>query len=135
MAADSRFVGVEIEGAKQLRKIARDAGDREARRALSAGHKAAADIVATRAKDHVPYRSGALYGSIRPSGTLSAASVRAGSASVPYAGPIHYGWPARNIEPNMFIAQAVGDKLGDVRDAIETLYRAVASELKTTTRG
>jgi len=32
--------------------------------------------------------------------------VQAGRASVPYAGPIHWGWPARNIEPQPFLTDA-----------------------------
>ena len=30
----------------------------------------------------------------------------AGGASLPYAGPIHWGWPARRIEAQPFIADA-----------------------------
>lgn len=30
----------------------------------------------------------------------------AGRASVPYAGPIHYGWPAHGIEANPFVTDA-----------------------------
>jgi hypothetical protein len=30
----------------------------------------------------------------------------AGRASVPYAGPIHWGWPARNISANPFLSNA-----------------------------
>lgn len=33
----------------------------------------------------------------------------AGGAAVPYAGPIHWGWPSHNIEPQPFIAAAAQD--------------------------
>ena len=33
----------------------------------------------------------------------------AGGAKVPYAGPIHWGWPDRNIEPHPFIADTAGE--------------------------
>jgi hypothetical protein len=34
------------------------------------------------------------------------ARVVAGRASVPYAPPIHWGWPARNIAAQPFVSQA-----------------------------
>ncbi|MDG4860140.1 hypothetical protein P8605_18620, partial [Streptomyces sp. T-3] len=40
-------------------------------------------------------RSGRLVGTVRSSGTKTTAVVRAGRASVPYAGPVHWGWPTR----------------------------------------
>lgn len=33
----------------------------------------------------------------------------AGGAATPYAGPIHWGWEARNIEPQPWIAEAAQD--------------------------
>jgi hypothetical protein len=36
------------------------------------------------------------------------------SRTVPYAGPIHYGWPARNIESQPFLLDAMGAKEGEV---------------------
>lgn len=53
----------------------------------------AARLVEKRAKQLVPVRSGALQQSIRSSGQLGKGVVRAGKASVPYANPIHWGWP------------------------------------------
>ena len=50
-------------------------------------------------KQHVPRRSGRLAEDVRGNRAQSKAVVRAGRASVPYAGPINYGWPARGIEP------------------------------------
>ncbi len=47
-----------------------------------------------------------------PTGRLSS-TLRAGSepgsveSRLPYAGPIHWGWQERNIEPNMFILEAM----------------------------
>src|SRR5690625_8028143 len=40
--------------------------------------------------------TGTLAGTLRAGRGKTKAVVRAGSAAVPYAGPIHYGWPARN---------------------------------------
>ncbi len=41
--------------------------------------------------------SGNLAGTVRGNRAKSKAVVRAGTAAVPYAGPINYGWPAHNI--------------------------------------
>ena len=38
----------------------------------------------------------------------------AGRKAVPYAGPIHFGWPARNIEPQPFLYDALDDKADEV---------------------
>ncbi len=40
-----------------------------------------------------PKKSGRLAGTIRSSGTLRAAIVRAGYKATPYAGPNNWGWP------------------------------------------
>lgn len=50
-----------------------------------------------------PKRTGRLAGDIRGNRAKSKAVVTAGRVSVPYAGPINYGWPARNIAANGFM--------------------------------
>jgi hypothetical protein len=44
--------------------------------------------------------------SVRSSGTKTMALVRAGYASVPYAGVQEWGWPGRNIPAQPFIVPA-----------------------------
>lgn len=53
-----------------------------------------------------PKRSGRLAGDIRGNRAKSKAVVTAGRKSVPYAGPINYGWPARNITGAGFMQAA-----------------------------
>lgn len=55
---------------------------------------------------HAPKRSGRLAGSVRGNRAKSKAVVTAGRASIPYAGPINYGWRARNIAPQPFMQKA-----------------------------
>lgn len=98
---------VRVSGARQFRSAARRAGEDLAD--LRAVNAAAAEVVARRAGVDVPVVSGALAATLRFSGTQSAAIIRAGRASVPYAGVIHYGWPARNIEPQPFITDAAAE--------------------------
>lgn len=98
---------VEIEGARRLRSTMRRAGlDLED---LKAAHARAAQIASNAAAARAPVRSGTLAGTVRSSGTKTAGIVRAGFARVPYAGPIHWGWPARGIPANTFITDAAQD--------------------------
>ncbi len=53
--------------------------------------------------DEAPKRTGRLASDVRGNRAKGKAVVRAGRASVPYAGPINYGWPARNIAPDLFM--------------------------------
>ena len=59
---------------------------------------------------HPPRVTGRLAGSIRAGNGKTKAVVRAGGARVPYAGVVHYGWPAHRIEPNPFLTEALNDK-------------------------
>ena len=70
-----------------------------------AGKDAAGMIVPT-ARSFAPRRTGTLAGSIRPLASGSSFAVAAGGAAVPYARPIHWGWPRRNIAANPFITRA-----------------------------
>jgi hypothetical protein len=58
------------------------------------------------AASYAPRRSGALAGDIRGNRAKSKAVITAGRVSVPYAGPINYGWAAHNIEPSGFMQKA-----------------------------
>lgn len=70
-------------------------------------HKQVATPVADRARALAPKLTGRLSRSIRPLGSQKVARVAAGGVAVPYAGPIHYGWPARNILAQPFLTDAV----------------------------
>lgn len=54
-----------------------------------------------------PRKTGRLSASIKPTKTKNKAAVRAGSARVPYAGAINYGWPKRGIKPRLFLQRAI----------------------------
>lgn len=57
-----------------------------------------------------PRRGGRLAGDVRGNRAKSKAVVTAGRASVPYAGPINYGWPTRHIGASGFM-QAADDAM------------------------
>ena len=68
--------------------------------------KDAAAVIVPAARGFAPQRSGRLAGSIRPLASGASFAVAAGSANVPYARPIHWGWPRRHIAANQFITRA-----------------------------
>lgn len=92
---------VEIEGARELRRQLRAAGDDM--EDLKEINRAAAEIAAGAARMRAPRDSGALAGDIRASGTKTAGVIRAGRKRLPYAGPIEWGWPARGIAPHPYL--------------------------------
>ncbi len=95
---------VQIEGMKRLRRELKRAGVDLAD--LREVNMSAARTVSSAAKPMAPHQSGTLAGSVRPGASRTAGVVRAGGARVPYAGPIHWGWPRRNIRAQPFLADA-----------------------------
>ena len=95
-------------------------------------NKAAAKPVSDRAREIVPRLTGTLASSIRPTATQKEGAVLAGSRSVPYAGPIHFGWPSRNIEPHPFLYDALDQRRDEVvsvyNDRVEALVRKLDRE-------
>lgn len=95
---------VRVRGAAQLRRtLRRAAGDLDE---VKAAHRRAAAYVAGVASARAPRRSGRLAGGVRGNNAARRATVSAGGYGVVYAGPIHWGWPARNIAAQPFISDA-----------------------------
>lgn len=65
-----------------------------------------ADEAARLASGFAPRKTGRLASDIRGNRAKSKAVVTAGRSSVPYAGPINYGWSSRNIAPSHFMQRA-----------------------------
>jgi hypothetical protein len=63
-------------------------------------------MVAQWAAVTAPRRTGALGASVRGMKQVGRARIVAGNASVPYSGPINYGWPARNLPAQPFMNEA-----------------------------
>lgn len=95
---------VEVEGARELRRTLKAAGDDLAD--LSAANAQVASYVAARASSKAPRVSGKLAGTVRGNKAKANASIKAGGAATPYAGPIHWGWAQHNISPNPFLVDA-----------------------------
>lgn len=95
---------IQVKGARELARGLKQAG--ADLKDLRAVNKQAAGVVVPEAKRRVPARTGRLANSIRAGATQKAGVVRAGSKRIPYAGPINYGWPKRNIKPTHFMNDA-----------------------------
>lgn len=106
---------IQIDGLKETQKALRELGD-ELKYEMKATHRQAAEVIVQGAKRYVPVRSGKLAASIRAAATMTSGKVRAGSAAVPYAGPIHFGWPKRYIKPQPFIYDAMDVRRQEVYD-------------------
>jgi HK97 gp10 family phage protein len=98
--------GVKVEGLREFNRALRKLPP-EYKTEQKAIHKKVAEPVARAAEPRAPRKSGRLAASIRAQGTQREGRVAAGGASVPYAGPIHFGWSARNIEPQPFLTDAL----------------------------
>ena len=105
---------IKIQGGKELRRELRKMGDDM--QDLKELNLDVATIVSERAKDIVPRRTGNLADTLRPSGTKTAGRVRSGFKRVPYAGVIHFGFPARGIKPQPFLYDALDQRRDEVLD-------------------
>jgi phage gpG-like protein len=93
---------IQVQGAELLQSTLRDASDQLAD--MAAANVAIGNMVVNEARSLAPKRSGQLAGSV--SATVGVGVIDVG-ADTPYAGPIHWGWPAHNIAAQPFIQEAI----------------------------
>jgi len=111
----------QIEGLRELQRDLRRMGD-DTKTAMKPTHLEAAEIVASEGRRRAPVRTGRLRSSVKASAVMSGGRVRigyGGGAPSLYAGPIHFGWPARRIRPQPFIYDALDPKRPDVLELYE----------------
>lgn len=110
---------LEIEGLREALRDIRRLGD-DARDDMKDTHRKAGEIVASVARGIAPVRTGRLASTIISAPTQRQGRVRVGRGqSIPYAGPIHFGWPARRITPQPFIYDALDQRADEVRRVYE----------------
>lgn len=97
-----QVVSLEVQGLRALTRDLKQLGEDLAD--LKAAGLAAGNIIVRAARP--PVRSGKLAASGRASKLAAGVRVLWGRVSVPYAGPIHWGWPARNIGAQPFAVEA-----------------------------
>jgi HK97 gp10 family phage protein len=117
----------QIEGLKEVLKDLK-ALSRDTREDMKDTHRRAGEIVAAAAKPLAPVLTGRLSSTITSSPTQYQGRVRIGRGqSVPYAGPIHFGWPARRIRPQSFVYDALSSRREEV---LQTYERRVNDLIK-----
>ena len=125
MAGGVRY---EVKGGRELRRSLNEAAG--SLDDLKATHMKAAMHVVPRAVTLVPKRSGALSRTIRPGATARAAIIRAGSARVPYAGVIEWGWGRRNIAAEPYLTRAARETEGVWVNDYTTDVQAILDKVK-----
>jgi HK97 gp10 family phage protein len=119
---------LEIEGLKEVQRDLNKLST-ASREDMKDTHRKAGEIVAVAAKSLAPVLTGRLSATIVSSPTQYQGRVRVGRGqSIPYAGPIHFGWPARRIKPQPFIYEALDGR----RDEVLRTYETRMSQLITT---
>lgn len=114
---DTTAGAAQIEGLREVQKALADLSD-DLKNEMKPTHLEAAKIVAEAARPLAPVRTGRLAASIRASAVRTGGRVRLGGSAVPYAGPIHFGWPARRITPQPFVYEALDPR----RDEVAAVY-------------
>lgn len=122
MAAPSRTPAIEVSGIRDLRRDLRVI-NRTLDRELSKELREAVRPVLREAVMLTPKRSGKLAGSLRPYASGSSVGIR---SRLPYANPIHWGWPSRKIAASEFITRAVKRNTDDIVDALGDAVENVA---------
>lgn len=118
---------LQVAGLRDLQKAIKAAGDDLDPDAggLKDVNRKAAEVVSAAAIPATPRKSGKLAGSVRVGATNRAGIIRAGKGSVPYAGPIHWGWPRRHIKARPWIA----DKAAATEDRWTDVYLEAMNDL------
>jgi hypothetical protein len=113
---------VEVEGLRDLRRRLRQV-DRAAPRELNAASKAIAAEVADLAASYAPRVTGRLAESIKVGSRGDRITVR---SPLPYAAPIHWGWPTRGIRGSFFVTRAAAERRSEYIDDLHEVIRDVA---------
>lgn len=106
---------VEVVGADRLARTLHDAADEL--RDLTDVNTQAGDYIRARAAANAPRRTGRLASSLTVHVDKAAVTVE---SDLIYANPIHWGWPARNISAQPFLADAVEVTSSTVVDMYDT---------------
>lgn len=121
---------IRVDGGARLRRTLKAAG--VSVQDLKAAHKQIAERVVREAQRRAPVRTGRLRNSLRPVGTQASAIVRSPGRSVPYANPIHWGWPGHHIKANPFVLDAIDAMHDEISDdylrAIEKIIATVEGD-------
>ena len=126
MAAKAAYVVGQKRFVSTMRKAGADMKE------LKEVNRQAADIALPAVRSLAPRgKTGRLASSVRAGATQKAGVIRAGRKSVPYAGVINYGWPARRIKPRLFVNNGVASTEG----AWQRLYKQFIDRTMSQVKG
>lgn len=126
MAAKAAYVVGQKRFVQTMRKAGADMQE------LKDVNRQAADIALPAVRQLAPRgKTGRLASSVRAGATQKAGVIRAGRKSVPYAGVINYGWPARRIKPRLFVNNGVASTEG----AWQRLYKQFIDRTMSQVKG
>jgi hypothetical protein len=118
-------IGFKVEGLTQVVRDLQTVGaDVEDLKDAFAGIAAEGARIAS---GFTPVRTGRLAASTRGNRAKSKAVITQGRGSVPYAGPVNYGWPRRHIQPALQMQRA-DERMGPV--AIQRLEDDINQSIK-----
>lgn len=110
---------IRVEGLAELRKELRRLADQDLKNELKDAHKAVSELIVKRALPKVPVLTGRLKASVRSLASQTAARGAVGGKRLPYAPPIHWGWPAHNIPRRPFLLDALNESQSEGVDVYE----------------
>lgn len=116
---------VKLEGTKELQDLLIKLGkDLESNSELN---EELSSNLAQKASSIAPRLTGSLASSIVGNPSPQKAQIVAGSAAVPYAGVIEYGWPAKNIQAQPYLNKTVNSNMGYI---IERYNQSIEDNIK-----
>lgn len=107
-----------------MRELKKCLGKELSKELTAAIRESAERIIIPAIQQETPVRTGRLRGSVKPGVRVSGMSIRAGTPKgIPYAGPIHFGWKKRNIQPNKFIYRGAQKSLPEFVEEVQGILR------------
>lgn len=118
-----------VEGAKELARTLKKAGVDV--KELKEANNRVGQVIVQAAQSRAPKKSGRLAGSIRASKEQAGITIRAGNnGGIPYAAPIHWGWPKRNIKATLFLTNAIAETQPEWIDLYYKELEHIVSEIR-----
>lgn len=137
MPTAPRNATIRVDGLDELRRELRRTGDKELPKQLREANHAVSKRLAEAAALKAPVRTGRLRASVRGLAAQRDATVKAGTARVPYAAAVHWGTGPRpgqrgphNIARRPFIYEAAERMRDELADEYESIIEDMFRELR-----
>lgn len=118
--------GITINGVREVTNALNKLGkDLESNIELN---KELSTTLSQKASAMAPRLTGALASSVQGNPSAEKAQILAGSAAVPYAGVIEYGWPAKNKQAQPYLNPAVYNNIGYIVEKYNESIKAAVKK-------